>query len=205
MDIDAVRRSYRRWAPVYDRTFGAATNPGRRRAAAYLSKRGGSLLEVGVGTGLVLPLYGGDLAVTGVDYSEEMLAKAEEKVRDQGLTRIKALRQMDARQLDFPDASFDSVAAMHVLSVVPEPERVLSEMARVCKPGGKVVIVNHFSGNGGLLGLLEKLSARLENVIGWQSDFAIEHVLGEPRLVELERDRLPPIGMMTWLLLERKG
>lgn len=203
MRPDAVTSSYRRWAPVYDATFGRITGAGRRRAAAHVTARGGKILEVGVGTGLVLPLYGPEVEVTGIDYSPEMLAKAEEKVAREGLTHVRELRRMDARDLDFPEASFDTVAAMHVLSVVPEPERVVAEMARVCRPGGQVVIVNHFAAERGALRFAERLTAPLENLLGWQSDFAISHVLGDPRLREIGRDPLPPFGMMTWLLLER--
>src|SRR5690606_5250648 len=121
MDIDAVRSSYARWAPIYDRTFGSVTNHGRRRAVGVLNAVGGRVLEVGVGTGLALPLYAPGLDVTGVDYSPRMLGKAAARVRALGLGGRASLRQMDARDLAFPDASFDGIAAMHVLSVVPEP------------------------------------------------------------------------------------
>src|SRR5690606_35832983 len=134
MDIEAIRSSYSRWAPIYDRTFGAATNIGRRRAVDYINRRGGSVLEVGVGTGLSLEHYGPGTSVTGIDFSQEMLDKAIAKVQRLGLRQVRELRQMDARALDFPDGHFDTVTAMHVLSVVPQPERVMAEIARVCKP-----------------------------------------------------------------------
>ena len=204
MEAEAVSKSYRRWAPVYDNTFGAVTHAGRRRAAAHISARGGSVLEVGVGTGLSLPYYTGDVAVTGIDFSPEMLEKARARVARAGLAHVKDLRQMDARELDFPDESFDFVTAMHVISVVPEPERVMAEMARVVKPGGQVIIVNHFAREKGLMAALEKVTAPLENLLGWHSDFPISMVLGEPALEEVERDSLPPLGMMTWLVLEKK-
>lgn len=205
MDIDTVKNSYARWAPIYDRTFGAATNVGRRRAVEYINARGGSVLEVGVGTGLSLGHYRPGMQVTGIDFSEEMLAKARTKVTEMGLRQVVALRQMDARALDFPDASFDTVVAMHVLSVVPEPERVMAEIARVCKPGGKVVITNHFQSTSGPLAALERVSAPFSNVLGWHSDFAIETVLGEPSLSVEERKPLPPLGMMTFLVLRKAG
>ena len=130
MDIKSIQASYSRWAPVYDRTFGAATNMGRRRAVDYINRRGGSVLEVGVGTGLSLEHYGPHMQVTGIDFSREMLDKAVAKVQRLGLKQVQALRQMDARALDFPDDHFDTVTAMHVLSVVPEPERVMAEIAQ---------------------------------------------------------------------------
>lgn len=203
MDIKAVQNSYARWAPVYDKTFGAITNDGRRRAVAYINDRAGSVLEVGVGTGLSLGHYRSELKVTGIDFSAEMLKKARAKVQEMALRQVVELRQMDARSLDFPDDTFDTIAAMHVLSVVPEPERVMSEIARVCKPGGRVVITNHFKTTKGPLAALERVSAPFANVLGWHSDFAIETVLGEPSLSIEERRPLPPLGMMTFLVLKK--
>lgn len=203
MEIQAIQKSYARWAPVYDRTFGAVTEGGRRRAVEFVNALGGTVLEVGVGTGLALPRYAPDVEVTGVDYSAEMLEKARDKVRDLGLSQVKSLLRMDARELDFPDASFDTVVAMHIMSVVPEPTRVLSEMARVCKPGGVVLITNHFARETGLLATIERLAAPLSNLIGWHSDFPIATVMGEPSLTLVERKALPPLGMMTFLAFHK--
>lgn len=203
MDIKAVQTSYARWAPIYDKTFGVVTNAGRRRAVDFINTRPGSVLEVGVGTGLSLEHYDPALRVTGIDFSEEMLRKARDRVRASGLTHVAGLRQMDARDLDFPDNHFDTVAAMHVLSVVPEPERVMHEIARVCKPGGKVVITNHFVRTRGMLAVLERTLAPMANVIGWHSDFEIETVLKVDTLNVDERRPLPPFGMMTFLVLEK--
>jgi phosphatidylethanolamine/phosphatidyl-N-methylethanolamine N-methyltransferase len=204
MEIEAVRQSYARWAPVYDYTFGAVTNVGRRRSAQYVSQFGGEVLEVGVGTGLALPHYSKNVAVTGIDYSAEMLEKAREKVANKGLSQVRSLLRMDARQLDFEDGHFDTVAAMHIMSVVPEPERVIAEMARVCRPGGRVVIVNHFARDKGFLAVIERLSARYPNLLGWHSDFRIARVLGAPSLQISEERRLPPLGMMTFLVLQKQ-
>ncbi len=203
MDIGAVGTSYRRWAPVYDRTFGRITNVGRRRAVEYLNARSGTLLEVGVGTGLSLRDYRPHLSVTGIDYSDEMLEKAREKVRTEGLQHVAELRQMDARELDFPDESFDTVVAMYLVSVVPDPERVVAEMARVCKPGGEVLIINHFARERGFLAMLERVFAPFANTLGWHSDFRIDRVLGCDLLTEAERRTLPPLGMFTFLRLRR--
>lgn len=205
MDLPAVEKSYARWAPIYDRTFGAVTDRGRRRAAALVTSFGGEVLEVGVGTGLSLPHYGGGVRVTGIDFSPEMLEKACAKVADQRLTRVARLLRMDARSLDFPDASFDAVAAMHILSVVPEPERVMAEIARVLKPGGRVVIVNHFARERGFLAWLERRTAGLENLLGWHSDFPKSRVLGQAALAVEREAAFPPFGMMTLLVLRKAG
>lgn len=204
MELEAVAKSYARWAPVYDHTFGAVTNAGRRRATGFANHVGGTVLEVGVGTGLALPSYAPHLQVTGIDFSDDMLAKARAKVAEQQLGHVRELRQMDARDLDFADDSFDTVCAMHILSVVPEPERVMAEMARVCKPGGHVLVVNHFAAEGqGVMARLERAVAPLSDLLGWHSDFARSRVLGDARLQLVEEDGLPPMGLMTYLRLRK--
>ncbi|WP_170386176.1 class I SAM-dependent methyltransferase [Ruegeria atlantica] len=203
MDIKAVQTSYARWAPIYDKTFGAITNVGRQHAVDYINRHPGKVLEVGVGTGLSLENYGPETQVAGIDFSEDMLQKARDKVSNMSLSHVAELRQMDARALDFPDNHFDTVAAMHVLSVVPEPEKVMAEIARVCKPGGRVVITNHFQRKRGLLASLERIFAPLANTIGWHSDFEIETVLQEDALAVEEQRPLPPLGMMTFLVLRK--
>lgn len=203
MDIRAVQTTYARWAPVYDKTFGAVTNVGRRRAVGHVNARGGSVLEVGVGTGLSLKHYAANTTVTGIDFSAEMLTKARRKVAEKRLTQVQDLHQMDARQLDFPDNHFGTVVAMHIMSVVPEPERVMSEMARVCKPGGQIVMVNHFAREKGLLAALEKVSARWPDLLGWHSDFDKSRVMDTDGLHLIEQTTLPPAGMMTFLVFEK--
>jgi phosphatidylethanolamine/phosphatidyl-N-methylethanolamine N-methyltransferase len=204
MEIEAVTASYRRWAPVYDRTFGAFSRAGRRRAVEHINRRGGSVLEVGVGTGLALGHYAPHLAVTGIDYSAEMLARAQAKVAALKLSQVVALRRMDARALEFPDHSFDTVAAMHVLSVVPEPARVVAEMARVCRPGGEVLVLNHFVHAHGALGFLGRRLGPLANQLGWHSDFTMAPVLSCDGLELVEQRPSPPFGIFTLLRLRKR-
>jgi len=204
LKIEAVESSYARWAPVYDRTFGAVTDVGRRRAVSFINDRKGHVLEVGVGTGLSLPHYGPEVRITGVDFSAEMLAKAQRKVDALDLQKRVDLQRMDARELAFENASFDTIAAMHVLSVVPEPEKVMAEIARVLKPGGKVVITNHFAKTTGVMAGLERVAAPMANLIGWHSDFKMDTILQEPSLQIAELRKLPPLGMMTFLVLEKR-
>jgi phosphatidylethanolamine/phosphatidyl-N-methylethanolamine N-methyltransferase len=201
----AVTASYRRWAPVYDRTFGIFTRRGRRLAVAEVNRRSGDVLEVGVGTGLSLADYAPHLRVTGIDFSAEMLARAEEKVAEQRLAHVVALRRMDARTLDFPDASFDTVVAMHLVSVVPEPERVVAEMARVCRPAGEVLILNHFLREHGALAALGRALAARADQLGWHPDFPIARVLGTPSLELVEQRPSPPFGMFTRLRLRKRA
>lgn len=204
MDIDAVKSSYARWAPIYDLTFGAATRGGRRASVTYLNRHAGpEVLEVGVGTGLALPLYRRNRRVTGIDYSDEMLNRARDRVREDNLDHVVGLRAMDARALDFPDASFDAVAAMHMISVVPDPEQVMAEMVRVLRPGGLMVVTNHFARDTGGLARVERWMAPFANVLGWHSDFDMGVVTGAEGLTLRTSRGLPPAGMMTMLVLER--
>lgn len=203
MEIAEVQKSYARWSLFYDQTFGAVTQVGRRATVDYICSRGGKVLELGVGTGLALPFYKPDVEVTGIDYSEEMLAKARARVARRRLAHVRELRRMDARQLDLPDASFDTVAAMHVLSVAPEPERVMAEIARVLKPGGQAVVTNHFAREKGVLAAIERFSAPFSNLLGWHSDFQKSVVLGEAALAPVGERSLPPLGMMTMLVLQK--
>ncbi len=200
MDLSAVTSSYRRWAPVYDDTFGRITRKGRRQATAAVNAATGRVLEVGVGTGLSLGDYAPHLEVTGIDFSEEMLARARKRVAEDGLAHVRELRQMDARSLDFPDAHFDTVVAMYLVSVVPDPERVMAEIARVCKPGGQVIIVNHFARERGFLAWIERVFAPLAGWLGWHPDFPKARILGQGAL-EVTEER--SLGLFTFIRMEK--
>jgi phosphatidylethanolamine/phosphatidyl-N-methylethanolamine N-methyltransferase len=173
-----VLLAYHRYAPIYDWLWGAVLEPGRRELARVASTAAakGSLLEVGVGTGLMLPKYSTDVAITGVDITEEMLARAKDRTRQLPGRNIE-LKLMDGERLAFPDASFDCVVLAYVLSVTPDPHRLLAEVHRVCRKGGVILLLNHFSG-GAVWWLLERLARPLSAKIGFRSDFSFEeHVL----------------------------
>ena len=203
MKPDAITSSYRRWAPIYDLTFGRLTEAGRQQATEVANRAGGKVLEVGVGTGLALPRYDRSLQVTGIDFSEDMLERARAKVAEEGLSHVKELRQMDARHMDFPDASFDTVVAMHLISVVPDPEQVMAEMARVCKPGGQILLVNHFAGEEGWMAWFERKLAPLADLIGWHSNFPKDRVLGVPALRVVEERKTTAMGTFTFLRMQK--
>lgn len=204
MQADAIQRSYRRWAPVYDLTFGRVTQVGRTLATRHINATGGSVLEVGVGTGLALAGYAPQVRVTGIDLSEDMLREARARVAKLGLRNVDGLYQMDAGDIGMKDASFDHVAAMHVMSVVPDPRRVLDELVRLCRPGGSVHIANHFAGqSSGGWSLAERLAAPLANLLGWHSDFPLSAILGHPGLRLEEQQQLRPFGLMTYLRFRR--
>jgi phosphatidylethanolamine/phosphatidyl-N-methylethanolamine N-methyltransferase len=175
-----VERAYALYAPVYDFVFGLVLQPGRRALGHAVTAAAASgherLLEVGVGTGLTLPLYPASLAVTGVDVSDPMLAIARRRAESLSPRSIE-LRVTDGERLPFPDASFDIVTMPYVLSVTPTPARLVSEARRVCRPGGTLFVLNHFSGSR-FWWVLERLVRPLASRIGFRSDFSLEeHVL----------------------------
>jgi phosphatidylethanolamine/phosphatidyl-N-methylethanolamine N-methyltransferase len=199
IDSTAVKRAYRRWAPIYDLTFGRIAEAGRRHAVKLINRRRGSVLEVGVGTGLSLPAYRPHLEIVGIDLSADMLTKARKRIRDKKLENVRGLYEMDAAALEFADDSFDTVVAMYVMTVVPDPEKVMKELERVCAPGGEVILVNHFSMDNGIRGWVERKLAPLAAMLGWHPVFPVERVMGFHELRLAERRPLWPFGLFTML------
>ncbi len=195
-----VRQVYEVLARVYDDCFDWALGPGRRLAVGRLSVRDGQrVLEVGVGTGLSLPYYPDDCHVTGIDISEAMLHQARKRAELLDRTEID-LRLMDARELSYPDATFDHVLAPYVISVVPQPDKVMAEIRRVCKPGGTVMVVNRFRSSSRLLGSLELRLSAASQWIGFRLDLPLNTVLGTAGLELVELERVNMLGL--WHLLE---
>ena len=182
-----VERAYELYAPVYDFIFDWIFAPGRVAAVKHLDiQRGESVLEVGIGTGLNLPLYPPASRLTGIDLSEEMLDKAVERVQTLAMPNV-TLKVMDATSMDFEDDEFDKAVATYTISAVPDPVAVLREMRRVVKPGGVLVILNHFRSERRIVGWLEDLVAPLCTRLGWKSNLALGPLLAvvglEPELV----------------------
>lgn len=204
MDPQAIKASYARLAPIYDNTFGQITNKTRKRTIEYINEHSfQNLLEVGVGTGLALPMYHSKNDITGIDFSEDMLRQAQKRVSDLQLSHVSDLRQMDARELAFDNDTFDIVVAMHIISVVPEPNKVMREMIRVCKPGGKIIVTNHFAKKTGVSASITKSFAPITKRIGWHSDFYIDVVMNQNDTKLIEKRSLPPVGMMKLVALEK--
>ncbi len=172
-----VKRAYKLYAPAYDFVFDWIFRPGREAAINLLAiTPGAHILEVGIGTGLNLPLYPSHCCITGIDLSEEMLEKAQDKVVELGLGNV-TLKTMDATVMDFGDGEFDSAVATYTISAVPDPVGVLREMRRVVKPGGSLVLLNHFRSKRRLVGRLEDLVAPLCTRLGWKSNLPLEPLL----------------------------
>lgn len=187
MDLRDTIRTYRLFSGSYDIVFGPVFHPGRKQAVRIANDRPGQrILEVGVGTGLSLPYFRPDSRVTGIDISTEMLDKARRRVEKRHLAHVDALHVMDAEHLDFEDNSFDSVLALYVASVVPDPARFAAEMRRVCIPGGTIVLVNHFTSENWALRFMEKRLAHLARHIGFHSDFPLVAFLQQSRLTVRE-------------------
>jgi len=189
MQIEAVKAAYRRYARFYDTVFGPVLQPGRKAVVDALQCRPGDrVLEVGVGTGLSLPLYPASVTVTGIDVSREMLDKARDRARAKALTNVAALLEMDAQAMNFPDESFDKVVAMYVVSVVENPARLLGELHRVCKPDGEIFLVNHVRSDNPILGGIEKGLARFSDKLGFHPDFELNDMLdGQHEVTQVSR------------------
>ena len=183
MDLEDTLKTYRLFSGSYDLVFGPVFHPGRKDAVRIANDRPSQrILEVGVGTGLSLPYFRSDARVTGIDVSAEMLAKARRRVERRKLKQVDALLEMDAENMSFADNSFDAVLALYVASVVPNPTQFAAEMRRVCRPGGTIVVVNHFTSENPAMRFIEKRLAPLAGKIGFHADFPLDTFLAASQL-----------------------
>jgi phosphatidylethanolamine/phosphatidyl-N-methylethanolamine N-methyltransferase len=207
LDNHTIAKAYAGWAPFYDLVFGAVFAPGRAASIAAVERIGGRILDVGVGTGISLADYSPRNRIVGVDFSEPMLRKAQERVARHKLSHIETLAVMDAQHLGFPDGSFDVVVAQFVITAVPDPEATLDEFARVTKPSGEIILVNHLGAEAGLQRSFEHWLAPLGRRLGWRPEFKwarlaqwAEHH-GGVRFIE--RRDLPPLGQFSLIRFGR--
>ena len=199
VENDFVTRVYEKLAKVYDLIFGPTLHHGRLVAIERMAIRPGDrVLEVGVGTGINTSLYPTNCAVTGIDLSASMLEKARERVRRQGLRHVR-LQEMDAAHLIFADDTFDIVYAPYLVSVVPDPVQVVKEMRRVCKPGGKIIILNHFRSANPILSRLERAMSPFTVHVGFKSDLDLPGFLAQADLqpLSIEKVNFPKIWSLV--------
>lgn len=196
----SVRRAYAAVSPVYDLLFDRIFFPGRLEAIKLLGVGpDDQILEVGIGTGLNLPLYPRHRRLVGMDFSEQMLRKARERVRDLSATYVR-LTVMDALRMGFRDNSFDHVLATYVISAVPDPIQVLQEIKRVCRPKGHIIILNHFNSEHPVMGRLEKLMAPLITRTGlFKPDLQLRPLLQKVSLIP---DQIHRVNLLSgWRLV----
>ena len=203
VETDFVERVYEKLSKVYDLIYGPTLHPGRLVALERMGiQPNDRILEVGVGTGINTSLYPRNCQVTGVDLSSSMLEKARERVAREGLRNVRLL-EMDAQNLTFADDTFDIVYAPYLVSVVPDPIQVAREMRRVCKPGGKIIILNHFRSTSPILSRLERAISPFTVHIGFKSDLDLQAFLAQAGLepISIEKVNVPKI----WSLVTCRG
>jgi phosphatidylethanolamine/phosphatidyl-N-methylethanolamine N-methyltransferase len=200
MNLESLERVYTNYSSVYDQTFGKAFNQSREFAVRGLPiAPNDEVLEVGVGTGIALPLYPTHCKITGIDLSEGMLKVAQERIDEHRLNHV-TLQRMDAGKMDFEDSSFDLVMAAYVVTAVPDYRKVVSEMIRVCRPGGRIVMLNHFSNGNKIIAAVEKLISPMCQRIGFRTDLSLKHVLDSTALQVTKKEKMNPLRF--WDLVE---
>ena len=207
VENDFVERVYEKLSKVYDLIFGPTLHPGRVTALERMGiQPNDRILEVGVGTGINTSMYPRNCHVTGVDLSSSMLEKARERVAREGLRNVRLL-EMDAQNLTFADDSFDIVYAPYLVSVVPDPVRVVREMRRVCKPGGKIIILNHFRSANPVLSRLERAISPFTVHIGFKSDLDLPGFLAQAELkpISIEKVNVPKIWSLVTCIKDARA
>ena len=199
VENDFVEGVYHKIANVYDVIFGPVLHPGRLLALDRMGiAPGDRVLEVGVGTGINAALYPRSCHVTGIDFSSSMLEKAHARVSRKGLSHVR-LMEMDAAALTFADESFDIVYAPYLVNCVSDPLKVVREMRRVCKPGGKIVILNHFRSANPLLSRVDRALSPLTVHIGFKMDLDLPGFLAQTGLrpISIEKVSVPQLWSLV--------
>jgi len=195
MDLEDIKRIYSGYSNIYDYLFKWFFSPRHQHVINSLNIRPNEqVLDVGVGTGLSLPLYPDHCRVVGIDLSGDMLQKAWKKVWKYGLTHV-TLMEMDASRIAFEDNTFDYVVAAFVISVVPDPVRVISEMKRVAKPDGRIVIINHFQSHNRVMAKFEEWVSPICTKLGWHSDVDLEDLVARAHLHVDAKSQLSKIDL----------
>jgi phosphatidylethanolamine/phosphatidyl-N-methylethanolamine N-methyltransferase len=204
VEHDFLANVYKNLASVYDLTFGPTLHPGRVKAIQRLGiKPGDRVLEVGVGTGINACLYPSEAAVTGVDFSASMLERARDRIARKGIGNVRLL-EMDAADLKFADNTFDVVYAAYLINCVPDALAVAREMKRVCRPGGRVVFLNHFRSSNPVLAWIDRILSPVTVHIGFKTDLDLPAFLAQADLkpISIEKVNVPLIWSLVTCLKE---
>jgi phosphatidylethanolamine/phosphatidyl-N-methylethanolamine N-methyltransferase len=200
MDAVSIERVYSFYAGIYDHLFGPVFQPSRKALIERLNALPGNrILEVGVGTGLLLPLYPRHVEIVGIDLAGGMLERARKRAKRLALKNV-ALARMDAGRMAFPDDCFDTVLAAYVVTAVPDYRALLRDMIRVCRPGGYVMLVNHFTNGNGMLAACERAVSPICTHLGFRTDLSLQQVLEGTPLTMVHHERVSPLSM--WHLVE---
>ena len=200
MNRDPLESVYSKYAGVYDLVYGRIFQDSREAVVRKLKiDPGERVLEVGVGTGLCLPLYPRHCDITAIDLSEEMLEKAAERVKGETLPNVK-LQRMDAGEMTFADDSFDLIVAAYVVTAVPDYRKLMSEMVRVSRPGGRLVLLNHFTQDSPIIAAVEKAISPMCAKIGFRTDLSVDQVINGWPLTKQRDEKVKPLGM--WHVVE---
>jgi phosphatidylethanolamine/phosphatidyl-N-methylethanolamine N-methyltransferase len=199
IDRDHLERVYSSYAGVYDRIF-RVFNESREAVVSNLNIRPGDrVLEVGVGTGLCLPMYPPHCSVTAIDLSDAMLEKAAQRVKQEGLKNVH-LERMDAGNMTFADDSFDVIIAAYVVTAVPDYRKLMSEMIRVSRAGGRLVLLNHFTQDSPIIAAVEKAISPICVKLGFRTDLSVDQVINGWPLIKDRDEKVKPLGM--WHVVE---
>ena len=203
-DLEGQKRAYAKWAPIYDKVYVKLLADAQRKAAAAAAACGPDILEIGVGTGLVLPYYPAGSRVTGIDLSSHMLQKAVEKKVERGLSHVGLLAAMDACHLGFADRSFDAITVPFVITLVPDPEGALDEMYRVLKPGGEIIVASKLGADEGAVMHIEAALAPLVKKVGWSIAFKASRLRNwAARYPDMEVAGISPVFPVGFFKLAR--
>ena len=196
-------QNYDRLATVYDRVFGPGLQAGRAQSIRQLPLwPGDSVLEIGIGTGLTATHYPEHCSVTGIDVSAKMLARAARRLAQSNLHHVRLL-QMDAAAMAFPNNTFALAYAAYVLTAVPDPIAVASEMYRVCRPGGYIIFLNHFLSQHPVLSWCERAISPLTERIGFRTDLSLAMLLAGTSLRPVGVERVNGTRPLTLVVCRK--
>jgi len=200
MDLHKIERVYTSYAGIYDKIFGKVFHEGRESAIRNLNVQPDEyILEVGVGTGLALPMYPRHCRIVAIDFSQGMLDIAKKRTAEHQMDHV-TLHRMDAGAMEFADSSFDTVVAAYVVTAVPDYRKVVNEMIRVCRPGGRIIMLNHFSNGNKMIAAVEKVISPMTKRLGWRTDLSLNTVLEGTDLHVARKQNVNPLRL--WALVE---